>query len=52
MEFPLANTNFTAFALTVLALELLDEGLQFVEMVHPVIGDSQRADLAGLLGFD
>ena len=52
MKLPLANTDFTAFALAVLLLELLDEGLELVEMVNPVIGDSQRADLAGLLGFD
>jgi len=51
VKLPLADTDLPTFTCTLLALELFDVGLQFVEMMDTVIRNTNGADLAGLLGF-
>jgi hypothetical protein len=51
VKLPLADTDLPTFTFTLLALELFDVGLQFVEVMNPVIRNTDGADLAGFLGF-
>lgn len=40
MKLPLANADFSTFALTILGLKLFDIGLKLIEMMDPVVGNT------------
>lgn len=52
MQFPLPDADLTAFTFAVLALKVVDVGFEFVEVVHAVVGHTDGADAASLLGFN
>lgn len=51
MEFNLIHAQDSAFALAFLGVNLLDVRLQFVEMVHSEVADSNASNLACLHSF-
>lgn len=52
MQFPLSDGDGAACAGAMLGVQGSDVGLEFGEVVEAVVGDAQRADLAGFLGGD
>lgn len=52
VNLPLADGQDAAFTAAALGLELLDVGLELVEVVHAVVGDADGADLAGVDALD
>lgn len=50
MQFPLADRDGASGSRSVSGFERFDVRFEFLQVVDSIVGDAERADLAGLLG--